>query len=91
MSEDNGKVVDADPPQPQQGQVQLSIQVLPQGVMLNCSYPMQLGLPEETMDTITEQWIMQRPTLLLKIVRRAKEAQKQELALVQYINSHKND
>jgi len=91
MSEDNGKVVDADPPQPQQGQVQLSIQVLPQGVMLNCSYPVNLGLPDETMDALAKQWVLSRPQLLLEIVQTAKAAQKQELAIIRHINSHKND
>jgi ABC-type sulfate transport system substrate-binding protein len=86
MSEDNGTA-----PQPQQGQVQLNIQVAPQGVMLNCSYPVTLGLPAETMDALAEQWIMQRPALLQKIAQKAVTARKQELAIIRHVNSHRND
>lgn len=78
-------------PQPQPGQVQLNIQVLPQGVMLSCAFPIQLGLPEETMDSLTEEWIMQRPQLLLKIVQRAKAAQQQGLAIIGHVNSTRNN
>ncbi len=86
MSEDNGTTPQ---PQPQQGQVQLNIQVMPQGVMLTCSYPVQLGLPDELMDNLTEQWIMSRPALLQKIAQKAVTAKKQELALIQHINRSK--
>ena len=88
MSEENGKP----PEQPlQQGQVAINIQVMPQGVMLSCAYPMQLGLGDEAMDNLTEQWIMQRPALLLKVVQRAKAAQKQELLIIKHVNSRRND
>lgn len=83
MSEDNGK----QPPQP--GQVALNAQITPQGVMLSCVYPVQLGLPAEMLDNLTEEWVMQRPQLLLKIVQRAKAAQKQELAIISHINRSK--
>ena len=85
MSEqDNGNA-----PQPQQGQVQLNIQVTQQGALLNCAYPVTLGLPDETMDNLAEQWVMQRPLLLLKIVQTAKAAQKQELAIIRHVNSRR--
>lgn len=83
---DNGK-----PPEPQLGQVQLNIQVMPQGVMLNCQYPVQLGIPAEAMDNLTKQWVLSRPQLMLEIVQTAKTAQKQELAIIRHINSHRND
>lgn len=87
MSEqDNGK-----PPEPQQGQVAINIQVMPQGAFISCSYPVQLGIPDETMDALTEQWIMQRPLLQQKIAQRVNAAQKQELAIIRHINSRRVD
>lgn len=87
MSEDNG----AAPQVPQPGQVQLNINVAPQGVTLTCAYPVQLGLPDELMDNLAEQWIMQRPLLQQKIAQKVKAAQKQELAIIRHVNSHRND
>lgn len=88
MSEEtNGK----QPQVPQQGQVHLQAQVMPQGVLLSCAYPMTLGIPDEMMDSLSEQWIMQRPALLLKVVQRAKAAQKQELAIIRHVNRSRND
>lgn len=89
MSEDTNGNQPQLPQPPQQGQVQLNIQVLPQGVMLNTAYPVQLGLPAETMDALAEQWIMSRPQLLQKIAQTAVTAKKQELALIKHINRSK--
>jgi hypothetical protein len=86
MSEDNGNTPE---PQPQQGQVHLNVQVLPQGAVLSCAYPIQLGISAETMDALTEEWIMQRPALQEKIAQKIKKAQKQELQLIRHINSSK--
>ena len=87
MSEaDNGKQ-----PEPQPGQVALNIQVTPQGTLLSCAYPMQLGIPAETMDNLAKEWIMQRPALLLEVVQKAKAAQKQELLIIKHVNSRRND
>lgn len=85
---DNGNEPEQ-PAHPQQGQVQLNIQVLPQGVQLSWSAPTQLGIPAEAMDNLTEEWILSRPALLLKVVQRAKAAQKQELAVITHINRSK--
>lgn len=74
---------------PQPGQVQLHAEITPQGTVLNCAYPVQLGIPAETMDAWSEEWVMNRPQLLLKIVRRAKEAQKQELAIIRHVQRSK--
>ena len=83
MSEENGNQKDAPPP----GQVHLNAQVTPQGMVLSCAYPMTLGLNDEMMDQLTEQWIMQRPQLLQKIAQKAVEVKKQELAIIKHFNS----
>ena len=85
--EDNGKP----PSPPQPGQVPLNIQVTPQGMLLSCAYPVQFGIPAETMDNVTKQWVLSRPQLLLEIVQTAKAAQKQELLIIKHVNSRRND
>jgi hypothetical protein len=86
--QDNERMPPAPQP-PQQSQVQLNAQVTPQGALLSCAYPMQLGLPAEMMDQLTEEWIMQRPALLQKIAQKSIAARKQELQIIRHINSSK--
>lgn len=87
MSEDNGNA----PQLPQPGQVQLNAQITPQGVMLSCAYPVTFGLPAEMMNELAKQWVLSNPQLMLEIVQTAKAAQKQELAIIRHVNSHRND
>ena len=92
MSEDNGATpepVQLQTSQPQQGQVAINIEVKPQGTVLSCAYPIQLGLPAEIMDQMTEEWIMQRPALLQKIAQKFIASKQQELALIKHINRSK--
>ncbi len=83
MPDDNGTA----PEQPQG--VNLTMQVTPQGALLSCAYPVQLGLPAEMMDQWTEQWIMSRPLLLQKLAQAALVAKKQELAIIKHVNRSK--
>lgn len=83
MSEDNGKQL------PQPGQVQLQAQITPQGVMLSCSYPVQFGLPDEMMDQLAKEWILQRPKLLQELAQKSIAAKRQELAIIRHVNRSK--
>lgn len=88
MSEhENGKLKE----QPQPGQIPLQAQITPQGVTLNCAYPVTLGLSDEMMDSLCKQWILQRPALLQELAQRAVTAKKQELAIIKHINSHQRN
>ena len=83
---DNGK----QPEQPPSG-VPLNINITPQGMLLSCSFPVQLGIGDEAMDALTEQWIMQRPALLQKLAQKAIAAKQQELLIIKHVNSRRND
>ncbi len=83
MPDENGTA-----PAPQQ-QFSLGVQVTPEGVAL--SFPVTLGLDNETMKQVIKAYLAAHPELLQELAKESMEAKKRELQLIRHISSSRND
>ncbi len=83
MIEENGTA-----PAPQQ-QFSLGVQVTPEGVAL--SFPVTLGLDNETMKQLIKAYLAAHPELLQEIAKESVEAKRRELRLIENIKKSRND
>ncbi len=94
MTEENGTVT-LKTEQPQQtaplapGQVGLNMQINPQGVVL--SFPVNLGIDNETMGQLVRAYLQAHPELMQEIVQEAIKQKQQELSIIQLVKQSRTD
>jgi len=91
MTEENGSVAlqTEQPPQPAPGQVGLNMQINPQGVVL--SFPVNLGIDNETMKQLIKAYLQAHPELMQEIAREALAQKQQEWNILQMVKQSRTD
>ncbi len=85
ISEENGTIVEPVTPPP----IGLNMQITPQGIIL--SFPVNLGIDNETMAQLIRAYLQAHPELMQEIVRESIAAKQQELAVIQLVRQSKNN
>lgn len=85
--EENGKVVDADPP-PAPLPSNLNINIVPGGAVL--TFPVQLGLDNVTMKQLVRAYLNAHPEEVQAIAREAIAQKQQELKFIEMVRRSKN-
>lgn len=85
--EENGTVALKTEPPPQA--MQLQMQITPQGALL--SFPVNLGLDNETMKQLVKVYLQQHPEMVTEIVQEAVKQKQRELQIIQAVKQSRND
>jgi hypothetical protein len=91
MTEETNKTValTTEPPPQAAQQLQLQMQITPQGIQL--LFPMSLGLDNETVKQLIKAYLQQHPELMQEILHEALAQKQQEQKFLQLVKQSRND
>jgi hypothetical protein len=88
--EENGTVaLKTEPSQQPPAQLQLQMQLTPGGVLL--TFPVNLGLDNDTMKQLVKVYLSQHPELVQEIAQEAVKQKQRELQIIQAVKQSRND